>query len=695
MYSDENKASSLAKLLIGFDLVMLDTCSLMEDSFPEWLDVLKEAKDYLNPGFTLVVPKACSSELKKHSLARDIEKRIPAKRALKILKKARHERLVSIGKKNYNQNFADNAIYSQASQDRINLKILVITQDKKLATDLKNLNKLTSQKGRPISVYKVVPGGKLEYNQGETFQKSKWKEERNSFNIRQTRNSDSNGRNDVKENAALSLEAKAIQGDKRLSANLKNPNYSIAEKISDIEKQLDILSSLPEAKIKSMHFMQGPAKLKESLAMLQGKKGNELAKTIEEKKPSSAPAPKQAEPAKAAPVEVEPIKAEPAKAEPAPAVKKEPTIVVNMPTKKLWYGEGNTLLYALNMVAEHYGLMFRDPSIPYLSVVHGPLDLTNVDQNAIIEKLSKAFSSSPKAEFDYSSFRVSGEKLNKGYKVYLDLHPSAPLPTKSEEKTSKPDPEKAPANPSKESRKPALKENKPENKKAEKPAKVGQNHAKPEENKTSEVKAVPNSSAAVPGGVNLVIGVPTDERKRGYIERSAKRDASKVELKSKQKEPAKKAVASPSKKKAEAASSPKKAETPKGKKKAEPSTKASPKPAAKPALPKEKKADKPQPKKSQTKAESKAKASAPAKAEEKPVKAKKDSSKPKAPEDNLQAALKAEKILKANIHNPNYPSTSKKRDLEAQVALVKKLGKDDRSKLSLNLEALKEMLYLL
>ena len=88
MYSDENKASSLAKLLVGFDVVMLDTCSLMEDSFPEWLDVLKLAKGYLNPKFTLVVPKACWSELKKHSISRDVEKRITSKRALKIPKKA-------------------------------------------------------------------------------------------------------------------------------------------------------------------------------------------------------------------------------------------------------------------------------------------------------------------------------------------------------------------------------------------------------------------------------------------------------------------------------------------------------------------------------------------------------------------------------------------------------------------------------
>lgn len=674
MYSDENKASSLAKLLIGFDLVMLDTCSLMEDSFPEWLDVLKEAKDYLDPGFTLVVPKACSTELKKHSISRDVEKRITSKRALKILKKARHDRLVSIGKKNYNQNFADNAIYSQASQDRLNLKILVITQDKKLATDLKNLNKLNSQRGRPISVYKVVPGGKLEYNQGETFQKSNWKEEKHLSIRKPFKNSDSNGKNDVKENVELSPEAKAIQGDKRLNANLKNPNYSLAEKVSDIQKQLDLLSGLPENKLKAMHLLQGPKKLKESLAMLQGKKAEKTPSTPSEKK-EPAPAP---EPAKlAAP--------QPVKTEPVVEAKKEPSILVKTPAKKLWYGEGNSIRFALGMVAEHYGLMFRDPSIPYLSLVHGPLDLTSNDENQIVEKLSKAFSSSPKAEFDYSTFRVSGEKDNKGYKVYLDLHPVTSVQPETEEKAKK-------AELSKET-KVILKPETSQPSKPEKPAKEDKKPAKTEEKPTAPVNAVPNSSAAVPGGVTLVIGVPADERKRGYIERSAKRAASKEDVKSKQKEEKKQSPSS--KKKAEPAAT-KKAEKPAPKKKKEeasskPKTQAKPKTSEKPKEAKTKQ----EPKKVPVKVEAKKEPAKEKKAAKKASPQKKDAPKQKAPEVSLEAARKGEKILKANIHNPNYSSSSKKKDLENQLALVKKLSKEDQAKLSLSADALKGMLYLI
>ena len=46
MYSDENKSSALARYLNTFDYVIIDTCSLMDDGFPLWLDVLRNAKTY-------------------------------------------------------------------------------------------------------------------------------------------------------------------------------------------------------------------------------------------------------------------------------------------------------------------------------------------------------------------------------------------------------------------------------------------------------------------------------------------------------------------------------------------------------------------------------------------------------------------------------------------------------------------------
>jgi rRNA-processing protein FCF1 len=650
-YSDENKASSLAKLLSGYDLVMLDTCSLMEDCFPEWLDILSEAKDYLEPGFTLVVPKACVSELTKHTFSRDVDRKITAKRTLKILKKAKHERLLSIDKKNYNQNFADNAIYAQASADRITLKILVITQDKKLATDLRNLNKLNSQHGKNVSVYKVVPGGKLEYNQGETFQKSTFSQSKRVFAPKSTKPMVSNGQKPAPSIGELSVEAKAQQKDRQLNANLKNPNYPVSTKIADIEAQLELLKKIPEGKLASLHLLQGSKKLQDSLSLLKGK--SEAPKKAE---PAIKPAIKEV--AASEKKEPAPIKIEP-KAKEAPAKSEAP--------KKLWYGAGRTLPFALNMVAEHYGLMFRDPSIAYVPLVHGKLDLTSLDEERILAKLTDGLSSSPKTEFPYSSFRVGGEKGKGEFKVYLDLEPAASspksLPTEPAKKTSVSETKE------KEERKPEPKQIK---------KKVAKEVKKPAESKdisSPDVSAVPNSSAAVPSGVNLVVGIPSDERKKGYIERSARREANKGEAKAqgKAKETKKSHEAKP-----ETISKP--APSPKMKAKAEPK--------------------KPEPKKetknsSKVKPETKKASGAPIK-EGKATKpaSKKPEPKKKVPM-GLDAALKSEKSLQANIHNPNYPLESKKKDLQSQIALVKKLSKEEKAKLSLNEQALAMMLSLL
>ena len=646
-YSDENKASSLAKLLSGYDLVMLDTCSLMEDCFPEWLDILNEAKDYLEPGFTLVVPKACVSELTKHTFSRDVDRKITAKRALKILKKAKHERLLSIDKKNYNQNFADNAIYAQASADRITLKILVITQDKKLATDLRNLNKLNSQRGKNVSVYKVVPGGKLEYNQGETFQKSTFTPTKRVFAPKSTKPMAGNGQKPAPNGGELSVEAKAQQKDRQLNANLKNPNYSVSAKIADIEAQLELLKKIPEGKLSSLHLLQGSKKLQDSLSLLKGK--GEAPKKAEPVLKEVA-APEKKEPA--------PIKIEP-KAKEAAGKSETP--------KKLWYGAGRTLPFALNMVAEHYGLMFRDPSISYVPLVHGKLDLTSLDEERILAKLNDGLSASPKTEFPYSSFRVGGEKGNGEFKVYLDLEPASfapkPIPAEPAKKTSV-------------SEVKAKEERKPEPKQGKK--KVAKEVKKPAENKDASspaVEAVPNSSAAVPAGVNLVIGIPSDERKRGYIERSARREANKGDTKAQGKA---KEAKKPHETKPETLSKP--ASSIKAKAKAEPK---------KPELKKEAK------KASKAKSDAKKPNAVPAKEKKETKPSSKKAEPKKKILTGLDAALKSEKSLQANIHNPNYPLESKKKDLQSQIALVKKLSKEEKAKLSLNEQALAMMLSLL
>ena len=67
MYSEEIKSSNLAKFLNNFDKVFMDTCSLMEDSFPLFMDCLVKSREYWKDGLKVIVLGECMEELKKHS----------------------------------------------------------------------------------------------------------------------------------------------------------------------------------------------------------------------------------------------------------------------------------------------------------------------------------------------------------------------------------------------------------------------------------------------------------------------------------------------------------------------------------------------------------------------------------------------------------------------------------------------------
>ena len=100
MFSEEQYATSLAKFLSDFDYAIVDTCSLMDDAFPKWMDILHGAKDYLNDDLRIIVPRECFEELKKHAKNKeDAGKRIAAKSAIKIIRRAKWSKLLEVGKK--------------------------------------------------------------------------------------------------------------------------------------------------------------------------------------------------------------------------------------------------------------------------------------------------------------------------------------------------------------------------------------------------------------------------------------------------------------------------------------------------------------------------------------------------------------------------------------------------------------------
>ena len=388
MYSDENRSSSLAKLLNGFDQAILDTSSLMVDGFPNWMDVLANAKEYIKEELKIIVFYECLEELKKHSKdKKNPNKVIAAKRAIKILKSAKRKKLIEIGKKDKASNFADNVIYSEVSKLRIHKKILVITEDKDLAEDLRRLNTLGSQLGKKVTIFKILPNGQLDVNRGNKKKHNihrDFKKRDDRGEISQTKQRPLHSK--PKKEDLNQIINKIIADDKKLNANLNNPNFKKERKEADIKAQLSLFSKLPEDRKKGLQLTYSEIKLKEELA------GKKVKKKIKE------------------------------------ASKKE--------TKKDkadlydWYGEGNIVSNALLQAASHFGLVFRDPSIPYSKKIHGDVDLTQKD----LKKILTNFSTKGEGDFEYKDIGIKSKKSKNGYHVWLNLSKIRGVSNKKEEK---------------------------------------------------------------------------------------------------------------------------------------------------------------------------------------------------------------------------------------------------------------------
>ena len=662
MFSDENNSSSLAKLLNSFDFVIMDTCSLMEESFPNFMDILVNAKDYLREDVRITVYHKCLDELKKHSKNKvNDDLRIAAKRALKILKKTKKYKIFELTKKEKDQNFADNVIYVSASQMRITKKVLVITQDKKLADDLGKLNFLDSQKGRKVATYKLLSTGILDVNRGE-------KGKRSSFRQEQRVGGTQHPAKPPKKDNQNDLMAKAKAHDDNLWSLLHNPNCPSKRKKDDISAQLSLLEKLSEDSKKRLNLRYSQAALKE-----------ELLKADAPIEPKKSETPKEALVKKAGENQAKPTVQE-KKAESKPAEQKPS----ETPQIRGFYGNGNTLEAAIVDAARYQGILFRDPSVEYIPQIHGGMNLTSLDLSAVVKMVQQ--SSESGITYKERLF-VKPEKAIKGFRVSLAL--------------LKETPKIAPA-----------KEEKPAE--AEKPIKK-----KDAPKVKTKPKKADEKPADAPVHGTLVVAVPDDEKTKAAIERKVKKTAS-AEPKKKEKvsEPEKPAPLKKAKTKQENTQEKKGEEKPKTepkkaasakKKKADaaPSAKAEPakkvakavkeEPSSKPA-PKKEEAKKQGVKPKGVKAQKKPK-------EPEPKKAAKPTPKKKAPEENKAAkpaeptpfekAQKAEARLLSVLSNGNYPKESKLADLKAQLDLVRALKPEEVSKLKYNADALKGMIGLM
>lgn len=576
MYSEETKASSLAKLLSNFDLVLLDTCSLMEDSFPNFMDALVASRGYWKEGLRVVILGECMDELKKHSKSGEHEKRINAKRALKIVKHDQsiwnRNKVLKIEKALHKDAFADRAIYAKVSDLRISQKILVITQDKKLKADIRGLNNLESQKGRNIHVYQIGRHGDLEIK----FDDRSAPVPARNFNGKKPVEKPENKPFEEKPKAPQKPKnpdkSQVILKENALLANISNPNYAVNKKIEDIDAQIALLKGLSQEEKKQLNL-----KLTEEKLLL-------------EKKKLEAPKPKEKEP-----VQKNPVKEQ--------KPQKQETV------KKPYYEYGKTPVLALKKLGDHYGWMFRDPSVAYFSGVHGPIDLTS-DDLAVAEEAA-SLKPETSTELVIKSLTFVFEHTKNEFHVYLK-----PVEEKKEEQAAKveakPKKTKAPAK-------------KKEEKKVEEPVKEEKPKQESKPKKTKK-KAVEKTEK------------PAEEKKveEPVVEKQKANKPKKSTAKAKKEE----------KPVAEA--------TPKADEKAPASKKKAPKKAKEPAN----SAQKPEIKHSSGFAE----------------------------------AEKNDKILNANLNNPNYPKASAIKDIEEQLVRIRHLKPGESKELKFGIKALQAKL---
>ena len=455
MYNEELKSSKLAQFLNDYDYVFVDTCSLMEDSFPLFMDYLSKSKEYWKEDLQVIVLGECVEELKKHAKEKEKDRKIAALRALKIIRHDKwHKKAFTITKAE-GSSFADNAIFTKVSGLRIHNKILVITQDKTLTTDLLKLNRLDSQKGRYLSVYRLTPHSELEKNPGENGEKT--------FNKKHEASSFQKVEKDNKTVALNKAQKVIIEEDNKLAKNLSNPNYKTKNKIKDIDNQLSKLNKLDANSLSPLNLRFSKEDLlKKKEELLPSKKG--------EKK----------------------------------EIKKETSSVI--------VTTGASPSEALKRLALNYHSIVRDPSVSYVGAVHGNLDLTSDDLKKVDQlAVSKGNFSYNKGNVTYSfekgkEYSVSCKNLSS--KKPEEQKRSTPVSMKEEKKKTLP-PKKEENKKTKTASSSMKKENKPLPQK-EKPILSKDDPILKKKIRIVKVKGSTSggSSSAIPEGIVLVVGEP-------------------------------------------------------------------------------------------------------------------------------------------------------------------------------------------
>lgn len=139
--------------------IFIDTCSLLHDSIRQfWLNIIPLLRQYNNRVF---VPGRVIEELmKKSALTTDPELAEKAKAVLKLLSQLNQAKMIEIRKED-SDNFADNVFQVVFTKYRLNYRLLLITQDGGLSSDILGLNNSKAVKAYPVTVKKLNQYGFL------------------------------------------------------------------------------------------------------------------------------------------------------------------------------------------------------------------------------------------------------------------------------------------------------------------------------------------------------------------------------------------------------------------------------------------------------------------------------------------------------------------------------------------------------
>lgn len=532
MYSEEIRSSELAKKLLVFDLVYMDTCSLMDDAFPIFMDLLVKSRYYWKKKVSIKVLPEVYAELTKHaSNEENRHLRVSAARALKILK---HDgwrlwnRTIIVDKSKDNDGFADNAIFTEVSTWRIKKKVLVITQDKKLTTDLKKQNSLDSQRGRFVIIYRINQKGELEENPGETDTTSKFKKPNGissaPANAKPSQQPKQNKQQQAKKEEPTKTKSgleQIILNDKRIAANLNNKNYPLEKKVADLEAQIELISKEDKKAVDNIKLSYPLPRLKDALsAIKKPAKPQENAKKPAEKKDNKK-------------------NSEPTEQKPA-----------------IWYEFGTDPFEASIKACTSKSIIPHRKEIAYSKAGHGD---ANIVIEELAERLSKAKFNNPgdSVELRFQNHVIYIEKTDKDFRSHVELVPSEPKPKKTPKAPKAPKENKQPveapvveakedipveepapveeAKPTEEVK--PIEESKPveavveENKAAEteKPAKAPKKACKPKAKKTAKVEETPkDNQVEEPKVEEPKEESKEDESKKVSVELKAALDSEKV-----------------------------------------------------------------------------------------------------------------------------------------------------------------------